>query len=59
MSKYEQAIKAGHKILRSFEGDDPTNQATRADSERLYENLIILPCELMTLVTRKIERGDL
>ncbi len=59
MSKYEQAIKAGHKILRSFVGDDPINQAIRADAERLYENLIILPCELMTLVTRKIERGDL
>ena len=59
MSKYDTALKAGHKILRSFGGNDPINRAIRADAERLYERSIILPIEFMTLVTRKIEKGEL
>ena len=57
MSKYEQAIKAGHKILRSFGGNDPIKRAIRADAEQLYEKSIILPAGLMALITRKIEKG--
>ena len=59
MSKYDKALSAGYKILRSFGGNDPINRAIRADAERLYESSIILPIGLMTLVTRKIEKGEL
>lgn len=59
MSKYDEALKAGHKILRSFGGTDPINREIRADAERRYEYSIILPIGLMTLVTQKLERGEL
>lgn len=59
MNKYEQAIKAGHKILCSFGEDDSISRQIRADAEALYEKRIILPPGTMRLVTQKIRRGDL
>ena len=59
MSKYEKAVKAGHKIVRSFGGSDPISQAIRLDAERLYEESISLPFGTMSIITRKVEKGEL